>query len=81
MSTLRTVGRCRARSAFRRRAGTAIVVSSGAGSGAAIDDALQGVEAQGGSTVQPRTEIPGMGAFAYFKDSEGNVMGLWETTT
>ena len=22
--------------------------------------------------------IPNMGAFAYFKDSEGNVMGLWE---
>ena len=46
----------------------------------AIDAALQVVEAEGGSTVQPRTEIPGMGAFAYFKDSEGNVMGLWETT-
>jgi uncharacterized protein len=44
-----------------------------------IDDALKKVEAGGGSTVQPRTEIPGMGAFAYFKDSEGNVMGLWET--
>ena len=26
----------------------------------------------------PRTEIPEMGAFAYFKDSEGNVVGLWE---
>ena len=47
----------------------------------AIDSALQDVEAAGGSTVQPRTEIPGMGAFAYFKDSEGNVMGLWETTS
>jgi predicted enzyme related to lactoylglutathione lyase len=44
-----------------------------------IDDALKKVEAGGGSTVQPRTEIPGMGAFGYFKDSEGNVMGLWET--
>jgi uncharacterized protein len=43
-----------------------------------IDDALKKVDAGGGSTVQPRTEIPGMGAFAYFKDSEGNVMGLWE---
>ena len=29
--------------------------------------------------MQPRTEISGMGAFGYFKDSEGNVMGLWET--
>jgi uncharacterized protein len=45
----------------------------------AIDDALKKVEASGGSVVQPRTEIPGMGAFAYFKDSEGNVLGLWET--
>ena len=46
---------------------------------ASIDEALQTIEAGGGSTVQPRTEIPGMGAFAYFKDSEGNTMGLWET--
>jgi uncharacterized protein len=45
----------------------------------AIDDALKQVEAAGGSVVSPRTEIPGMGAFAYFKDTEGNVLGLWET--
>lgn len=44
----------------------------------AIDDALKQVEASGGSVVQPRTEIPGMGAYAYFKDTEGNTMGLWE---
>ena len=46
-----------------------------------IDDALKEIEAGGGTTVTPRTEIPGMGAFAYFKDPEGNVMGLWETTS
>jgi predicted enzyme related to lactoylglutathione lyase len=46
-----------------------------------IDDALEQIQARGGSTVTPRTEIPGMGAFAYFKDPEGNVLGLWETTT
>lgn len=45
-----------------------------------IDDALKQIEDAGGSTIQPRTSIPGMGAFAYFKDSEGNVLGLWETT-
>jgi uncharacterized protein len=45
-----------------------------------IDDALSRIEAAGGSTVTPRTPIPGMGAFAYFKDSEGNVLGLWEST-
>jgi len=38
-----------------------------------------GAAGRGGSVVQPRTEIPNMGAFAYFKDSEGNVVGLWET--
>jgi predicted enzyme related to lactoylglutathione lyase len=46
-----------------------------------IDAALAEVEAAGGSTVTPRTAIPDMGAFGYFKDSEGNVMGLWETTS
>jgi predicted enzyme related to lactoylglutathione lyase len=44
-----------------------------------IDDSMKKIEAGGGSTIQPRTAIPGMGAFAYFTDSEGNVMGLWET--
>jgi predicted enzyme related to lactoylglutathione lyase len=44
-----------------------------------IDDSLKKVEAGGGSTITPRTPIPGMGAFGYFKDTEGNVMGLWET--
>ncbi len=47
----------------------------------AIDEALTQIEASGGTTVTPRTAIPGMGAFAYFKDPEGNVLGLWETTT
>jgi uncharacterized protein len=45
-----------------------------------IDDALKQIEAEGGGTLAPRTAIPGMGAFAYFRDPEGNVMGLWETT-
>jgi predicted enzyme related to lactoylglutathione lyase len=45
----------------------------------AIDDSLKKVEASGGTTITPRTPIPNMGAFAYFKDSEGNVVGLWET--
>ena len=45
-----------------------------------IDAALQQITLRGGSTVTPRTAIPGMGTFAYFKDPEGNVLGLWETT-
>jgi hypothetical protein len=44
-----------------------------------IEDTLSSVEAAGGSSVRPRTEIPGMGAYAYFRDTEGNVVGLWET--
>lgn len=44
-----------------------------------IDEALKKIEAGGGVVVQSRTEIPDMGAFAYFKDTEGNVVGLWET--
>ena len=45
------------------------------------DRSLKEVEANGGTVVTPRTPIPDMGAFAYFKDPEGNVMGLWETAT
>jgi predicted enzyme related to lactoylglutathione lyase len=44
-----------------------------------IDDSLKRIEAAGGSTVLPREDMGGMGWFAYFKDPEGNVMGLWET--
>jgi predicted enzyme related to lactoylglutathione lyase len=44
-----------------------------------IDDSVKRIEEAGGSVVTPRTEIPGMGAFAYFKDTEGNLLGLWET--
>ena len=43
-----------------------------------IDDSLKKVEAAGGSVVLTRSDMGGMGWFAYFKDSEGNVMGLWE---
>jgi predicted enzyme related to lactoylglutathione lyase len=43
-----------------------------------IDDTLKKVEASGGKVVTPRTPIPDMGAFAYFTDSEGNTMGLFE---
>ena len=44
-----------------------------------IDESLKKIEAEGGSTVSPRAEMPGMGAYAYFKDTEGNLLGLWET--
>jgi predicted enzyme related to lactoylglutathione lyase len=43
-----------------------------------VDESLRRVEAEGGDVVQPKTDIPGMGSFAYVKDTEGNVIGLWE---
>jgi uncharacterized protein len=43
-----------------------------------FDDTIKRIEAGGGSVGQPRTAIPRMGAFVYFRDSEGNVLGLWE---
>lgn len=45
---------------------------------ASIDDALRQIEAAGGSVVAPRVAIPDFGAYAYFRDTEGNVLGLWE---
>jgi predicted enzyme related to lactoylglutathione lyase len=44
-----------------------------------IDDALDKVTAAGGSVVQGKQEITGMGAYAYVTDVSGNVIGLWET--
>jgi uncharacterized protein len=44
-----------------------------------IDDTLAKVTAAGGTVVEGRQEIPGMGAYAYVTDVSGNVVGLWET--
>jgi predicted enzyme related to lactoylglutathione lyase len=44
-----------------------------------IDQTLKRIASLGGSVVQERTAIPGMGYFAYFRDTEGNVLGLWTT--
>jgi uncharacterized protein len=44
-----------------------------------IDKTLERIGAQGGSTVAPRMPVGGMGFAAYAKDSEGNVIGLWES--
>lgn len=43
-----------------------------------IDAALQRIEDLGGAIVLPKQEVMGMGYTAYFVDSEGNVMGLWQ---
>ena len=43
-----------------------------------IDDALKTVESLGGKTVTGRTPVADMGVAAYFTDTEGNIVGLWE---
>ena len=44
-----------------------------------IDAALEKIGELGGSTVVGKTPVGDMGFAAYFKDPEGNVIGLWET--
>ncbi|HEX2175878.1 MAG TPA: VOC family protein [Nocardioidaceae bacterium] len=48
---------------------------------ASIDETLTRIEHEGGSTVLAKQAVGDMGFAAYFKDSEGNVLGLWETAT
>ena len=44
-----------------------------------VEDALKKIAAAGGKVVTPKTPIPGMGAYARVADTEGNVIGLYET--
>lgn len=45
-----------------------------------IDAALAKIEAHGGKTVLPKTEIPGVGWWAVFSDPAGNHIGLYLST-
>jgi predicted enzyme related to lactoylglutathione lyase len=44
-----------------------------------IDEALRRIGELGGETVLGRKPVGTMGFSAYAKDTEGNVLGLWET--
>lgn len=46
-----------------------------------IDATLATIEEHGGSTVQGKQPVGDMGFAAYFSDSEGNVVGLWQNAT
>lgn len=43
-----------------------------------IDEYIEKVETAGGKLVKPRTDVEGMGFYAYVNDTEGNLLGLWE---
>jgi len=50
---------------------------------AAVDDpkaTLDKAVKLGGKLLIPPTEVPGMGAFAWLKDPEGTVIGIWKPT-
>ncbi|KUM36256.1 VOC family protein [Arthrobacter sp. EpRS71] len=46
-----------------------------------LDAALAQIESAGGSVVQAKDAVPAMGWFAYFKDTEGNILGVWQNDT
>lgn len=44
-----------------------------------IEAALTTIETLGGKTVLPKQAVGDMGFSAYFTDSEGNTIGLWQS--
>ena len=46
-----------------------------------IDEALEKIRSLGGEPVGEKTQVGDLGFAAYFKDTEGNVLGLWETAS
>lgn len=44
-----------------------------------VDEYLKKVVANGGKIVMDKMQIGNMGYYAYVNDTEGNVIGLWET--
>jgi predicted enzyme related to lactoylglutathione lyase len=44
-----------------------------------IDASLEAVERLGGKTLMGRQAVADMGFTGYFTDSEGNVVGLWQS--
>lgn len=47
-------------------------------SGADLADCLTRIVEAGGRIDQPAADVGGMGRFARFRDSEGNLLGLWQ---
>ena len=47
---------------------------------ASVDETLKKIEQAGGTVVDAKSEVPNMGYYARFRDTEGNLVGVWETT-
>lgn len=46
-----------------------------------LETALKAINDAGGTTVSEREAVGDMGFAAYFRDSEGNLLGLWESAS
>lgn len=46
-----------------------------------VDEYAKKVERAGGQIVVPKFVVPGVGHLAFFKDTEGNIFGLWQDDT
>ena len=44
-----------------------------------MEEAIEKVKAAGGTIIKEKTSVGPMGFVAYFKDTEGNVLSLWQT--
>ena len=44
-----------------------------------VDESVKKAKRLGAGDVMPKTPVKGMGWFAWLKDTEGNVFGLWQT--
>jgi len=45
-----------------------------------LDESIEKIKKEGGTIVVPKTEIPGVGFYAFFTDLDGNIMGVMEQT-
>jgi len=45
-----------------------------------IEATLRNIEKLGGKTVKKKEPVADMGFTAYFKDPEGNIVGLWQSS-
>ena len=44
-----------------------------------VDESVSKAKRLGAQDVMPKTPVKGMGWFAWLKDTEGNVFGIWKT--
>lgn len=58
--------------------GTAVIAYVCTVEVASVDDAMARALSLGGTVALPKMPIPGMGWLAYFKDTEGNIVGVMQ---